>query len=222
MVCKTRVNELYINKVDGRASTFIAHTLLQTTFLHSESSLFHLVLLCYPLCEERVMEAGRSEVGVSRVWAGLWVGAARAITAHELDTRGITTLVWATPEVDPPDLPVLVKDDPEQDISPYFPVVAEAFKECRDSGGRGLAVVCRAGISRSASLALAALVGQTDLEDMTLRHAYLTLITYEVEVRGRSTVAMQESPYEAGEHVPEVYLEELSDGLGSTFTFFPL
>ncbi|XP_042232671.1 dual specificity protein phosphatase 14-like isoform X2 [Homarus americanus] len=192
------------------------------------------------------MEAGRSEVGVSRVWAGLWVGAARAITAHELDTRGITTLVWATPEVDPPDLPdevrvvkVLVKDDPEQDISPYFPVVAEAFKECRDSGGRGLAVVCRAGISRSASLALAALVGQTDLEDMTLRHAYLTvkaarpfirpnygffsqLITYEVEVRGRSTVAMQESPYEAGEHVPEVYLEELSDGLGSTFTFFPL
>lgn len=193
------------------------------------------------------MDAGRWELGLSHVWTGLWVGAARAITTHELSTRGITTLVWATPEVDPPDLSdkvrivkVLIKDDPDQDISPYFPVVAEAFKECRVCGKNGMAVVCRVGVSRSASLALAALVGQTDLKQMTLRQAYYTikaarpfvrpnygffsqLITYETEVRGRATVMMQDSPYEAGEKVPDVYLEELKQSMGSTFTsFFPL
>ncbi|XP_053634858.1 dual specificity protein phosphatase 14 isoform X2 [Cherax quadricarinatus] len=208
-----------------------------------------------------MMDAGRWELGLSHVWTGLWVGAARAITTHELSTRGITTLVWATPEVDPPDLSadlewitadnrgsidkvrivkVLIKDDPDQDISPYFPVVAEAFKECRVCGKNGMAVVCRVGVSRSASLALAALVGQTDLKQMTLRQAYYTikaarpfvrpnygffsqLITYETEVRGRATVMMQDSPYEAGEKVPDVYLEELKQSMGSTFTsFFPL
>ncbi|XP_045616062.1 dual specificity protein phosphatase 14 isoform X2 [Procambarus clarkii] len=194
-----------------------------------------------------MMETGPLEVQVlSCVWAGLWVGPARAINANELSSRGITTLVWATPEIDPPDLPeevrivkVLIKDDPDQDISPYFPVVAEAFKECRECGKNGMAMVCRAGVSRSASLALAALVGQTDLGQMTLRHAYLTikaarpfirpnygffsqLITYEIEIRGRATVLMKDSPFEAGEQLPDVYIEELKQNMGSIFTnFFP-
>lgn len=44
-----------------------------------------------------------------------------------------------------------------------------------EASGNGMAVVCRAGVSRSACLALAALVGQPHLKEMTLRHAYHTV-----------------------------------------------
>ncbi|XP_071518647.1 dual specificity protein phosphatase 14-like isoform X2 [Panulirus ornatus] len=191
---------------------------------------------------ERVMQKRLPELGLSQVWSGLWVGPARSVTAHELATRGITTLIWATPEVSPPQLPdihvleVLIKDDPDQDISLYFQSVAKAFKECQ-ANGSGMAVVCRAGVSRSACLALAALVGQPQLQEMTLRNAYLTvkgarplirpnngffsqLIRYEVAMRGSPSVTMNESPYQAGEQVPDVYLEELKKDMGSTFTTF--
>lgn len=51
-------------------------------------------------------ELRRCCLGLKEVWSGLWVGPARDITAHILTENGITSLVWATPEVTPPPLPV--------------------------------------------------------------------------------------------------------------------
>lgn len=50
---------------------------------------------------------GRDSVmALSQVWNGLWVGSALTVTAQQLSSKGITTLVWATPEVRLPPLPV--------------------------------------------------------------------------------------------------------------------
>ncbi|KAG0725545.1 Dual specificity protein phosphatase 18 [Chionoecetes opilio] len=183
-------------------------------------------------------------MGLSQVWEGLWVGAARVITSHLLASHGITTLVWATPEVQVPPLQddlhvvkVLVKDEATQDLGPHLPIVAQAFRECRGRG-EGMAVVCRAGKSRSAALALAALVALPEAAP-TLRDAYVAvkaarplirpnpgffaqLIQYEEEVRGAASMAMEENPYsEARELLPAVYVEELRKAVcGGTFTTF--
>lgn len=183
-------------------------------------------------------------MGLSQVWAGLWVGPARVVTSHLLASHGITTLVWATPEVQMPILndvvnvvEVVVKDDPAQDLTPHLPVVTQAFKECQ-ARGEGMAVVCRAGKSRSAALALAVLVALPEAH-LTLREAYFVikaarplirpnpgffaqLIRYEEEMQGAATITMEESPYdEAGELLPAVYVEEMQQAVsGGTFTTF--
>lgn len=53
-------------------------------------------------------EERRCGLGLREVWPGLWVGPARAITAQILTENGITSLVWATPEVTHPPLPVSI------------------------------------------------------------------------------------------------------------------
>uniref|UniRef100_A0A0P4WRK0 Tyrosine-protein phosphatase domain-containing protein n=1 Tax=Scylla olivacea TaxID=85551 RepID=A0A0P4WRK0_SCYOL len=183
-------------------------------------------------------------MGLSKVWQGLWVGPARAISSPLLSQHGITTLVWATPEVHLPPLhegvnvvQVLVQDSPSQELGPHLHIVSHAFMECQ-ARGEGMAVVCRAGKSRSAALALAVLVALPEAH-LTLREAYFTvkaarplirpnpgffaqLIHYEEEVLGTASVAMEESPYSEGkELLPAVYVEELQQALcGGTFTTF--
>ncbi|KAK3850662.1 hypothetical protein Pcinc_042645 [Petrolisthes cinctipes] len=174
-------------------------------------------------------------LGLSEVWPGLWVGQAKTITAQTLTKNRISCLVWATPEVTPPLLPedinvvkLDIKDHPKEDISSHFPVVADLFKKNQD----GVAVVCKAGVSRSASLACVALMTHPDLH-LTLRAAFLTiqqvrpivrpnhgffaqLIKYEVELQGKASVEMKESPYEGsdGELIPDIYLEQLRHQVG--------
>lgn len=192
---------------------------------------------------------GRWDLGLTQVWAGLWVAPARYITPEALATRRISSVVWATPEAAPPSLPsvtvieVKLRDECDQDLSPYFPRVAQEFAECRKRG-TGLATVCLAGISRSSSLAIAALVGQPDLPQMSLRFAYETvkaarpvvrpnagffaqLVSYEQATRpGAPSVRMVRSPHDPpGRLVPDVYLEELGGHLGGEnplATFIPM
>ncbi|XP_063843705.1 dual specificity phosphatase 28-like isoform X1 [Scylla paramamosain] len=119
-------------------------------------------------------------MGLSKVWQGLWVGPARAISSTLLSQHNITTLVWATPEVHLPPLhegvnvvQVLVQDSPSQELGPHLRIVSQAFMECQ-ARGEGMAVVCRAGKSRSAALALAVLVALPEAH-LTLREAYFTI-----------------------------------------------
>ncbi|XP_037779153.1 uncharacterized protein LOC119575573 [Penaeus monodon] len=83
---------------------------------------------------------GRWDLGLTQVWAGLWVAPARYITPEALATRRISCVVWATPEAAPPSLPsvsvieVRLRDECDQDLSPFFPRVAEEFAECRSKG----------------------------------------------------------------------------------------
>ncbi|XP_068208985.1 dual specificity protein phosphatase 14-like [Palaemon carinicauda] len=186
----------------------------------------------------------RQPIGMTLVWPGLWVGSARTVTPELLKSSKIAVLVWATPEVPPPSLPetmrmihVPLKDDRNTDLSPYFPTVTAAFKE---SQGKGMMVVCLAGVSRSATLALAALVGSTDLQQMTLRYAYETmkaarpfihpnhgffaqLVKYEKAVRGTSTVKLIEYPPHSSDMIPDVYLQEMNQSVAPPFhAFVPL
>ncbi|XP_042862233.1 dual specificity protein phosphatase 14-like [Penaeus japonicus] len=193
---------------------------------------------------------GRWDLGLTQVWAGLWVAPARYVTPEALATRRITSVIWATPEVAPPSMPgsvnlleIRLRDECDQDLSPFFPKVAEEFAECR-ARGSGMVTVCLAGISRSSTLAIAALVGQDDLPQMNLRYAYETvksarpmirpnigffsqLVSYERATRrGEPSVRMVRPPHDPpGRLVPDVYLEELGTQLGGDnplATFIPL
>ncbi|XP_076039955.1 dual specificity protein phosphatase 14-like isoform X5 [Oratosquilla oratoria] len=117
----------------------------------------------------------RGTLGMSDVYPGIYLGSACVVTPHDLFTRNVKCLVWATPEIDPVPLPedlrvvrVYVKDEEQQQISHYFPSVAQAYRKCLDADC-SMCVVCRAGISRSATLVLAALMTCSDL---SLREAY--------------------------------------------------
>ncbi|XP_076039956.1 dual specificity protein phosphatase 14-like isoform X6 [Oratosquilla oratoria] len=182
----------------------------------------------------------RGTLGMSDVYPGIYLGSACVVTPHDLFTRNVKCLVWATPEIDPVPLPedlrvvrVYVKDEEQQQISHYFPSVAQAYRKCLDADC-SMCVVCRAGISRSATLVLAALMTCSDL---SLREAYTIvkaarpiirpnhgffkqLVEYEREIRGRTTVALVPSPYDSRELVPDVYLEEIQQGVQGTFNMF--
>ncbi|KAK4289340.1 hypothetical protein Pmani_037679 [Petrolisthes manimaculis] len=180
-------------------------------------------------------ELGRSGLGLSEVWSGLWVGSAKTVTTQTFTKNRISALVWATPEVTPPLLPedinvvkLDLKDHPKEDISYHFPMMADLFKKNQD----GVAVVCKAGVSRSVTLACVALMTHPDIH-LTLRAAFLTiqkvrpivrpnhgffaqLIKYEVELQGTASVEMKESPYDGnnGELIPDIYLEQLKHQVG--------
>ncbi|XP_064104571.1 dual specificity protein phosphatase 18-like [Macrobrachium nipponense] len=180
-------------------------------------------------------------VGMSLVWPGIWVGSVRSVTPELLKANRISVLVWVTPEVSPPSLPgtvqlihIPLKDDHDTDLTPFFPVVTTAFKNCQ---GGGMMFVCLAGVSRSATLALAALVGNTDLPQMTLKYAYKTvkaarpfihpntgffsqLVRYEKDVRGTSTVSMVQYPPYSGDMIPDVYLQEINQSVAAPFHAF--
>lgn len=185
----------------------------------------------------------RWELGLSQVRSWLWVGAAHAATSDQLSSLDIKLVVWCTPEVEPPKLTkdistlrITVKDDPNENLRMYFSTVIAAVKSCRAAEGK-VVIVCRAGISRSASLAIISIMSE---EGTDLRSTYTIvkegrpiirpnigffkqMIEYESETQGRMSVKMTKSPYDEKEEVPDIYLEELSMKTSSTFsTYVPL
>ncbi|CAL4124209.1 unnamed protein product, partial [Meganyctiphanes norvegica] len=185
----------------------------------------------------------RWELGLSQVRPWLWIGPARAATSERISSIGVKLVVWATPEAEPPNLTIentvlriIVKDDPSANLRIFFSMVLDAVRACRAAEG-SVVFICRAGISRSASLAIISVMSE---EYTDLRSAYnivkagrpiirpntgffRQMIEYESEILGAASVKMTKSPYDEKEEVPDIYLEESSLKVSQTFsTFIPL
>ncbi|CEH18087.1 dual specificity protein phosphatase 13-like [Ceraceosorus bombacis] len=104
--------------------------------------------------------------GPTRVAANLWLaGLDQLRSASQLEQLGISHIVNATREhadVFPEEgfvrVRIAASDNAQERLSPHFERIAELIRQARDAEGAQVLIHCHEGISRSATLALAAVL----------------------------------------------------------------